>query len=127
MPIQIGKKLKTSDAIDISEVGLILSKIIASQNPEHSKQSRVEKSIKPTSFYRHLADKSWDSLGKTYDEEINFEIFTTMLDNSGVYLTHPQAKRLYDKVELQGDGNLGKSISILSLSLPLSSSRYVRI
>ena len=54
-----GKRTKTADAIDIAEVGLILSKIIESQNPDHSKQNKVEKSIKPLSFYRHLADKAW--------------------------------------------------------------------
>lgn len=54
-----GKKSKTADAIDIAEVGLILSKIIESQNPDHSKQNKVEKSIKPLSFYRHIADKAW--------------------------------------------------------------------
>jgi len=54
-----GKKSKTADAIDIAEVGLILSKIIESQSPDHSKQVKVEKSIKPLSFYRHIADKAW--------------------------------------------------------------------
>ena len=54
-----GKRSKTADAIDIAEVGLILSKIIASQDPDHSKQVKVEKSIKPLSFYRHIADRAW--------------------------------------------------------------------
>ena len=54
-----GKRSKTADAIDIAEVGLILSKIIESQSSDHSKQVKVEKSIKPLSFYRHIADKAW--------------------------------------------------------------------
>jgi Leucine-rich repeat (LRR) protein len=69
----------------------------------------VHDRVKPLHVYRQLANKVWADFQRPPSDEIDFATFLRFIDHLDIFLVTTQAKRIFDAVDVGGDGSMGMS------------------
>jgi hypothetical protein len=99
--------VKTTAALHMTEVTELLNKITnINLDPALSQTKNVTEIIKPLHVYTNIANRAWLAFQKPLDESVEYPTFIKMVDYSEIFLVDAQAKRLFEAVNLSGDGKL---------------------
>lgn len=73
------------------------------------KKKKMSDHLKGISFYRRAATKAWRDFNIDPDDEVDFHDLLKILDMQDLFMVHPQAKRVYHAVDIDGSGECGLS------------------
>ena len=105
-------RVKTLNALNLTEISETLAKVANQRQQDDDgtgpgkQQLRVAEVLKPLNVYSSIASRAWVAFQRDQGEEIDFSLFLKMLDYSEVFLVDAQARRLFDAVDLRGEGKI---------------------